>query len=179
MRAATATATYTVNRTAHRRPATTFRAPLRACHRISYAGPLMRSTLRLAFVLGCSSSCSNASEHPARRECAPAPPAPACAPAYEPTFTNVFERTLKPSCGRGGAACHTATGRQGGLVFENVDEAYEGLQAGPVAAGDPDCSGIVVRVTAADPNVRMPPGRALAAEEQCAIARWIADGAKR
>ncbi len=139
----------------------------------------MKSALHLAFVIGCSASCSDPSQPPGLRVCAPAPPAAACVPLYEPTFSNVFERTLKPSCGLGGAACHTARGRQGGLVFEDADEAYRGLQAGQVAAGDPACSGVVVRLTAIDPNVRMPPGRALAAGEQCAVARWIADGAKR
>ena len=71
---------------------------------------------------------------------------------------------------------YTAPGHVTDIVLQEGERL---AGTGPVAAGDPDCSGIVVRVTAADPNVRMPPGRALAAEEQCAIARWIADGAKR
>jgi hypothetical protein len=102
-----------------------------------------------------------------------------CMPAYEPTFANVFERTLRPSCGLGGAACHTSRGRQGGLVFEEAEEAYRGLLAGAVRAGDPRCSTLIVRLAARDPNVRMPPGAALAETDQCAVARWIADGAKR
>ncbi len=143
-------------------------------------GGALIKPLRRAVLVASLVSCSDPPEpQPAPRVCAPAPPPPTCSPLYEPTFTNVFERTLRPSCGLGGAACHTAKGRQGGLVFEDADEAYRALQAGQLSPGDPGCSALVVRLTATDPNLRMPPGRALAAEEQCAVARWIADGAKR
>jgi hypothetical protein len=103
-----------------------------------------------------------------------------CAPLYEPTFDQVFTRTLKPTCAKSGASCHASTGKQGGLVFEDADTAYRLLMDRGVArAADPACATIVHRVTATDGNVRMPPGLSLPASEQCAIFRWVADGAKR
>jgi hypothetical protein len=133
----------------------------------------------LALAMWSMASCSQPADPEPPPVCTTAAPPPTCAPAYEPTFANVFERTLKPSCGIGGAACHTARGRQGGLVFEEADEAYRGLSTGKVRAGDPSCSAVIVRLAETNPNVRMPPGRSLAADEQCAVVRWIADGAKR
>jgi hypothetical protein len=103
-----------------------------------------------------------------------------CAPLYEPTFDRVFARTLKPTCAKSGVSCHSAAGHQGGLAFEDADTSYRLLaQRGVVRVGDPACSGLVARVASSDPNLRMPPGLALSAAEQCALVRWIADGAKR
>jgi len=132
----------------------------------------------VALVVWSPAGCSEHAE-PAPRACTTAIAADTCAPLYEPTFANVFDRTLKPSCGIGGAACHTARARQGGLAFEDADEAFRGLHDGKIHPGDPACSALVVRLTASDPNVRMPPGRSISVEEQCAVARWIAEGAKR
>lgn len=111
--------------------------------------------------------------------CTDAIDAATCTPAYDPTFANVFGETLAPSCGIGGAACHTARGRNGGLVFEEIDESYRLINERAVRPGDPSCSSVMVRVTATDGNVRMPPGRSLPLGEQCAIAKWIAAGAQR
>ncbi|MBX3187299.1 MAG: hypothetical protein KF819_09795 [Labilithrix sp.] len=133
--------------------------------------------LAIATVIVVAAGCSSESE-PAP-VCTQAVDARTCALSYAPSFKEIFERTLKPSCGLGGAACHTARGRQGGLVFEEEEEAYRGLLDGRARPGDPSCSLVLVRVAATDPAVRMPPGRSLGDEEQCAIARWIADGAKR
>jgi hypothetical protein len=106
---------------------------------------------------------------------------PSCAPLYEPSYDNVFARTLKPTCAKSGVSCHASTGRQGNLSFENADEAYglllDTTQA--VRPGEPSCSAIVARISALDGNVRMPPGKSLEAAEQCSIIQWIANGAKR
>jgi cytochrome c len=116
-------------------------------------------------------------EEPPPKVCAPVDLS--CTPPYDPTFANVFEKTLKPTCAKSGVSCHAVTGRQGGVAFEDADDAYRGLLEGKVSAGDPACSAVYVRVAATDPNVRMPPGRSIDPAEQCAIARWIANGAKR
>ena len=103
-----------------------------------------------------------------------------CTPAYEPTFDEVFTRTLKPSCAKSGPSCHGNAGRQRDLVFEDADTAYRLLvDHGLVRPGDAACSRVVVNVTSTDPFVRMPPAMALPADAQCAIARWIQDGAQR
>lgn len=103
-----------------------------------------------------------------------------CQPAYEPTYDQVFAATLKPSCAKSGVSCHAATGKQGGLAFEDPDEAFSDLATTRVIQpGQPECSEIVRRLTADSGKVRMPPGRSLPANEQCAVIRWIQNGAKR
>jgi hypothetical protein len=105
---------------------------------------------------------------------------PACAPLYEATYAQVFARTLQPTCAKSGVSCHAAGGGQGGLVFDDADRAHALLlDKGVVKPGDARCSELAVRLTASDPSVRMPPGRALDPAEICAIQRWIADGARR
>ena len=102
-----------------------------------------------------------------------------CAPAYEPTYANVFEKTLAPTCAKSTVSCH-GEGAQGGLSFLDANKAYDTLLArrAVVAKGVP-CSSIVTRIEATDGKVRMPPGRSLPEGEICAIRRWIAAGAAR
>lgn len=108
------------------------------------------------------------------------PPPASCAPLYEPTFTQIFTRTLQPSCGLSGSSCHADDGRQGGLVFVREQESYDLLVAkGKVRPGDPSCSDLMVRLLSSDPFARMPPGKALDPGAQCAIRLWIEAGAKR
>ena len=105
---------------------------------------------------------------------------PSCAPAYEPTFAQVFERTLKPSCGVSGRSCHAAEGHQGGLVYEDADQAHALLlDRGVVKPGDAACSPLALRITSTDKFRRMPPAGLLPAAEQCAVQTWIANGARR
>lgn len=134
--------------------------------------------------LTATASCSSDPAAPARRECvavAPEKASAACAPLYEPSYANVFAKTLQPTCAKSGVSCHASTGKQGGVAFDDADVAYtqllETTQA--VRAGDPACSAIVARVVATDGNVRMPPGRSIDPGEQCAIIQWIANGARR
>lgn len=112
---------------------------------------------------------------------APDRSSPSCTPLYEPSYDDVFAKTLKPTCAKSGVSCHASTGRQGGLAFEDPDEAYRMLvdSTHVVRPGDPSCSPIVARIVATDGKVRMPPGRSLEATEQCSIIQWIASGAKR
>jgi hypothetical protein len=103
----------------------------------------------------------------------------ACATAYEPTFDNVFQRTLKPSCALAGPSCHASAGHKAGLVFEDPDVAHRLLLERAVIAARPECSLLVRRVTSTETSFMMPPGLPLAAGEQCAIATWIDRGAAR
>lgn len=107
-----------------------------------------------------------------------------CAPLYEPTFDNIHQRTLIPSCAVSGASCHAAEGGQGGLVFSDADSSYAALlgtggQRPRVAPGDPGCSLIVERLWSSDPSVVMPRGAPLSEAERCVFTQWIAGGAKR
>lgn len=47
-----------------------------------------------------------------------------CAPLYAATYDEVFTRTLAPTCGKSGVSCHSTTGHQGGLAFEDADTAF-------------------------------------------------------
>jgi Planctomycete cytochrome C len=113
--------------------------------------------------------------------CTPVEADAGCAPLYDPTFEQVFTRTLKPSCAASGVSCHASTGRQGGLAFADIDESYRLLtqENGTVVAGDPSCSRVVARIVNTNGKFRMPPGRSLDPAEQCSIIQWIARGAKR
>lgn len=104
---------------------------------------------------------------------------PSCTPTYEPTYDAVYANTLHPSCAKSGVSCHASKGKQGGLNFDDADDAYAALRQGMVQPGEPACSVLVHRIVAQSGEVRMPPGRSLPPGEQCAIVRWIAEGARR
>jgi hypothetical protein len=107
-----------------------------------------------------------------------------CNPLYEPTFENVFERTLVPKCGTEGDTCHSVDGHMNGLVFAEIDEAYEELlglteDGARLTPFDPSCSEMIMRVSADDADYLMPPGEPLSPQERCALVKWVADGARR
>ncbi len=106
----------------------------------------------------------------------------ACAPLYDPTFDQVFNRTLHPTCAQPGSNCHASEGAKGGLVFEDASASFALLMGDTdgrarVIAGDAACSLIVERLASAD--LGMPPGGPLSDAERCAIVQWIEAGAKR
>ena len=101
-----------------------------------------------------------------------------CAPQYMPTFTNVYNNTLKPDCGYMDGSCHSASGRAGGLSFETQTVAYDQLMtASRVKAGNPSCSEFIVRTHSPGKDYQMPPGDALDDVEQCALVQWVEMGA--
>jgi len=102
----------------------------------------------------------------------------ACAPLYMPTFTNVFENTLKMDCGSTRGACHSASG-DGDMSLANVDTAYQSLLDGRINAGDPVCSELIVRTHDLGTDYQMPPGASISAAERCALVQWVAAGAQR
>lgn len=107
----------------------------------------------------------------------------ACSPLYTPTFDQIFERTLKPTCAVSGSSCHAPEGAKGGLVFDDLTSSYQRLlgQGGAearVTPGDAACSLLIERLYATDPALVMPPGAPLGAAELCDFVLWINDGAK-
>lgn len=124
-------------------------------------------------------SCSDDAPSPAR--CTASDADAGCAPLYEPTFDQVFDKTLRPTCAASGVSCHSSRGRQGGLAFEDREESYALLtrENGPIVAGNPGCSAVSARIVSTNGKFRMPPGRSLDPGEQCSINQWIANGAKR
>jgi len=113
-------------------------------------------------------------------------PAPACKLVnadcdviYQPTFTNIYTRTIVPTCGVDNGSCHSAEGRRGGLSLATESIAYQALLDGRVEPGDPACSEFVVRIDSPGEDYQMPVGTALTAPERCAIIQWVENGAVR
>ncbi len=104
----------------------------------------------------------------------------ACAPGYVPTFTNVYNNTLKEGCGSTKANCHSARGRAGDLSFETQDIAYAALldaKKARVKPGNAACSEMIVRTHSPGEDYQMPPGDALKAPARCALVQWVLQGA--
>ena len=100
-----------------------------------------------------------------------------CAPAYVPTFDNIYSMTLRERCGSQSASCHSAVGMQGGMSFQDQQHAFEALRAGRVVPGDPACSKMIVRTDSPGAGYQMPPGDPLTAAARCALIQWVAGGA--
>jgi hypothetical protein len=108
----------------------------------------------------------------------------ACAPLYEPTFSNVYNNTLVPTCAAEGGACHSPDGAKGGLGYTDEQSAYDLLLGttdgrARVVPFDVECSLIVKRIESTRASKVMPPGDPLSAAERCAIEQWIGNGALR
>jgi hypothetical protein len=101
----------------------------------------------------------------------------ACAPLYQPTFDNIYNMTLRDTCGSARVSCHSATGRSGGMSFEDESQAYAALIAGRVVPGNPGCSKMVVRTSSLGASYQMPPGDPLGEAERCALIQWVQAGA--
>jgi hypothetical protein len=137
------------------------------------------SALPAMLALGMlSAACSPEADEPTRPSCIEL--APTCSPLYEPTFDELFSRTLAPTCGQGGGSCHGADGQKGGLVFADPVEAHALLTAsdGPVVPGNAACSEMVVRTHDLGQPWSMPPGQPLLEAERCVIRLWVEQGAK-
>ncbi len=95
--------------------------------------------------------------------------------ASEPDFERQIRPLLMARCG----ACHGADEQEGGLRLDARQPALRGGDGGPVIVpGSSAESRLWQRVSAADPDERMPPdGEALSAAEQQRLAQWIDAGA--
>ena len=107
------------------------------------------------------------------------PPAEACAPLYPTDFDHVWDETLSKRCALGGSSCHGPGGNSGGLSMSDADQAYSRLMKDLVIPGDPSCSELMKVLEGTEGNDLMPPGSRLSAEERCAVATWIREGAER
>lgn len=99
-----------------------------------------------------------------------------CAPLYDPTFANVYERTLIGSCAVGGSACHGSDGATSDLRLVDRAQAHAALLA-YLTPGDAVCSPLSTRLDGVGAG-QMPPGAQLDAAAKCAVRQWIADGAR-
>jgi mono/diheme cytochrome c family protein len=96
-----------------------------------------------------------------------------------------FNRTVRPILSNNCFKCHgpDAAERQSGLRLDVVESATRPAESGrlPIVAGRPDQSELVRRITASDPDQRMPPpdsGKSLSDEERRVLSAWIEQGAK-
>ncbi len=90
-----------------------------------------------------------------------------------------FERDIRPILSDKCFYCHgqDANHRQGDLRLDVREAAVE---AGAIAAADPQASSLLARINAADADELMPPpdsNRSLSAEQKELLQRWIAEGA--
>ena len=96
-----------------------------------------------------------------------------------------FNRDIKPILSQNCFQCHgpdDAT-RAAGLRLDQFEGATKPAESGlaAIVANDTAHSGLMMRVTSADPDVRMPPAvtnKTLTAEQIDLLRRWIADGAR-
>jgi hypothetical protein len=91
-----------------------------------------------------------------------------------------FQRDIQPLLTTRCAKCHGPGEAEGGLRLTDRETATKELPSGSraVVPGRPDESELLKRVSAADPDFRMPPqGPPLTAGEIAKLRRWISDGA--
>jgi hypothetical protein len=100
-----------------------------------------------------------------------------CAPAYAPTFDNIYTMTLRGTCGSQSASCHSEVGMQGGMSFQDQQHAFDALRAGRVMPGNPGCSKMIVRTDSPGAPYQMPPGDPVSEQVRCALIQWVAAGA--
>jgi hypothetical protein len=135
--------------------------------------PVHRRFLAVFFALSCLGACGDdevACVEPLSMD---------CNPLYDPSFEEIFTRTLQPGCALEGSSCHSGASAKAGLRMDDIDMAYELLvPGGRVLPGDASCSLLVTRLTGANGGV-MPPGNPLSEAERCAIETWVANGAVR
>lgn len=107
--------------------------------------------------------------------------APAMAQSPTPEQALFFEKNIQPILASRCSSCHSVdTLTSGGLSLDNRESILKGGQSGPaLVSGKPEESLLFHRITADDPNVRMPKGDdALSAKEIADLKTWIANGAQ-
>lgn len=91
-----------------------------------------------------------------------------------------FEQDVQPVLTRRCLLCHGPAKASGGLRFTDQTAATMALKSGQhgIVPGKPEESELIRRITAEDPDTRMPPRHEpLAAAEIAVLRRWIAEGA--
>jgi hypothetical protein len=143
---------------------------------------MSRPVVAAALALALATAACGHEESPPLECIDPATPAldTSCMPLYQPTFDNIYTMTIAPKCV--GSGCHSDGGNRGGLGMSSIDGAYADLMDADqmrVVPGDPACSEMIIRTTATDPSIKMPPGVSLLPAEKCALVQWVANGAAR
>src|SRR5512134_1553153 len=92
-----------------------------------------------------------------------------------------FNRDIRPILSDNCFACHGPDPKQrkAGLRFDNREGAF--AKSGVIVPGDSSNSRLFKRISAAEPEMRMPPvdsGRTLSAKQIELLRRWINEGAK-
>ncbi|MFM7205869.1 MAG: DUF1549 domain-containing protein [Planctomycetaceae bacterium] len=90
-----------------------------------------------------------------------------------------FSRDVQPLLAKRCFACHGPDTQEGGLRLDGQAASRADLDSGSraVVPGDAAASELVARITAADPDIQMPPeGARLTATQVDTLRRWIAEG---
>ncbi len=92
----------------------------------------------------------------------------------------LFEKQVLPILADRCFQCHGEKSQKGGLRLDSRAAAFQGGNSGAIwLAGNSRASEIIQRITASNPDRRMPPkGEALSPEQVEAIERWIDQGAE-
>src|ERR1700722_11959808 len=91
-----------------------------------------------------------------------------------------FEKKIRPVLASRCYVCHGAMAPrlQGGLHLDSRDGLRNGGNSGsPITPGDPDSSLLIKALRYTDPNLKMPPGKALAPEVVAHFEQWVRMGA--
>lgn len=155
-----------------------------------FARALARDTFGLIAALVALVACAGPKEADNEPLCLSKPADATCTDAaygvhdgmLAPTFSDVFNGTLKMHCTQPG--CHASVDPQNGLVLDVEATAYTDLLAenaahteARVIPNNVTCGELIVRLETANESWSMPQGSHLSDQELCAIRHWIADGA--
>ncbi len=90
-----------------------------------------------------------------------------------------YLRDIKPLLANHCYACHGALKQEGGLRLDTALALHQGGDSGQaIDVTDASKSSLLVRVSAQDPQTRMPPeGKPLSSEEIARLTQWIRSGA--
>lgn len=101
-------------------------------------------------------------------------------PSPDAAGVEFFEKNIRPVLVSRCYVCHSASAPkvQGGFQLDSRDLMRKGGNSGsPITPGDPDSSLLVKALRYTDPNLKMPPGKALAPEIVAHFEQWIRMGA--
>jgi hypothetical protein len=94
--------------------------------------------------------------------------------------TEFFEKKIRPVLATRCYVCHSSTAPkiQGGFQLDSRDALRKGGNSGsPITPGDPDSSLLIRALRYTDPNLKMPPGKALPSDVVANFEEWVRMGA--
>lgn len=98
--------------------------------------------------------------------------------AEERQTVQFFETEIRPLLAAKCYDCHGEKKQKGGLRVDGLERLLKGGSSGPaLIAGDPDKSLLIDAVRRTDPDLEMPPKKALPASDVAKLEKWIAMGA--